>query len=67
MTTGNFKDFAGQISDIGPMYPFVGWEFVLFILGVVFWLAWHIWQIRIENNEYQNDLSKIKNQDLLNR
>jgi hypothetical protein len=26
MTTGNFADWSGNMLDIGPLYPFVGWE-----------------------------------------
>jgi len=65
MSTGSFKDFAGSIIDIGPMYPFVGYEVLLFIAGLLIWLVWHIWQIRLENKEYQEELTYIEQQGLL--
>lgn len=48
MTTGDFQDWAGTIADIGPIYPFVGTELLLVIAGVVFWVAWHIVQLKSE-------------------
>ena len=42
MMTGSFTDWAGSIAEIGPIYPFVGTEWLLVIAGVGFWLAWHI-------------------------
>ena len=48
MTTGSFTDWAGTIADIGPIYPFVGTEFILVLIGVAFWIAWHITQIKSE-------------------
>ena len=67
MNTGSFENFAGEIAQIGPMYPFVGWEFLLFILVVVYWVLWHIRQLRLENKEYQEDLSEIVKQKLLSK
>ena len=48
MTTGSFADWAGTIAEIGPVYPFVGSEAILVIVGVVFWVAWHVVQMRQE-------------------
>ncbi len=37
--------------DIGPMYPFVGAEVALVIVGFFLWLAWHFVQARAETRE----------------
>lgn len=58
MSTGSFENWAGTISEIGPIYPFVGWEFLLFIIGMVFWIVWHIWQAKHENRIYEEEKSK---------
>ena len=55
MKTGSFMDWAGNIADIGPIYPFVGWEPILVIAGLVFWVAWHIVQLRQENKQLQEE------------
>lgn len=49
MMTGSFTDWAGTIADIGPIYPFVGTEWLLVLAGVVFWLAWHVSQLSRES------------------
>ena len=63
MTTGNFENWAGKILDIGPIYPFVGWEFILFILALVFWLGWHAMQFRVESQEFHEGVEKVGNPD----
>lgn len=62
MTTGNFTNWAGDILEIGPIYPFVGWEFAMFILGLVFWLGWHVVQMRIESKEFEEDMMRLGGQ-----
>lgn len=68
MSTGSFENWAGNIAEIGPIYPFVGTEFMLFIAAVVFWLWWHIRQWRGESGEVQeeakqwHDRAKLKEQ-----
>ena len=55
MTTGSFTDWAGSIAEIGPIYPFVGTEFILFLIGIAFWVAWHIVQIKSETARLKED------------
>ncbi len=55
MTTGLIQNWTGNITDIGPMYPFVGSEVFLVIIGVAFWIIWHIWQTKMENEAYRED------------
>ncbi len=59
MTTGDFTDWAGTIADIGPVYPFVGTEFLLVIGGLVFWLAWHISQLKAESAKLKKENDKF--------
>ena len=60
MTTGNFANWVGNIADLGPLYPFVGSEFLLTIIGVVFWVAWHLWQICHEKKTTAENLKKLR-------
>ena len=41
-----------DVASLGAIYPFPGIEWVLAIVGIVIWLAWHAWQIKSENAEY---------------
>lgn len=64
MSTGAFEDWTGTITDIGPIYPFVGSEVLWFILGLVFWIGWHVIQARRESREWQEDLEKFDGKQL---
>jgi hypothetical protein len=56
MSTGNFTDWTGNMLDIGPLYPFVGTEVVMVIIGFVFVIGWFILQARVESRELGEDL-----------
>ncbi len=60
MSTGSFTDWAGTISEIGPIYPFEGTEFVLVIAGLVFWVAWHISQLKAESARLKDEEDQFK-------
>ena len=59
--TGNFGNWDGTITDIGPIYPFVGWEMVMVVILLVFWVAWHITQIRKEYRDFENEIRALCN------
>lgn len=54
MSTG-IENWTGNMLDIGPLYPFVGSEGLLVIVGVVVWIGWHIWQVRFESQSYEQN------------
>ncbi|MGH6915407.1 MAG: hypothetical protein ACREH3_17090 [Geminicoccales bacterium] len=60
MTLEEAGNWSGTITDIGPLYPMVGTEVVLVLIGLVFWIGWHIWQFRMENANYRDDLETLK-------
>lgn len=60
MTTGSFTDWSGNLLDIGPLYPFVGWEVFMVLLGFIFWIGWHILQIRAENRQMEKEASQLR-------
>ncbi len=61
MSTGLVDNWL-NIDTFGPVYPFVGTEMMLAIVGIAFWIGWHIWQIRRENEEFRKDIENIKAQ-----
>ena len=67
MTTGSIENFAGNISEIGPLYPFAGWEMLFVFCGFAFWIGWLVWQFRIENREYKEEVEKNINGEILKR
>ena len=60
MSTGNFENWAGNIADIGPIYPFVGMEWLFVLIGVVYWVVWHVRQIRSENQALADQEQRVK-------
>ena len=42
------ESWGGTITDIGPIYPMVGTEGLLVIIGVVAWIVWHVIQAKRE-------------------
>lgn len=67
MATGNVESWAGTISDIGPIYPFVGAEVLLWIIGMALWIIWHIAQSRMENSQYEEEKRRFGNKDALRK
>ena len=58
MATGPVDNWL-NLDTFGAIYPFVGSEVLLAILGYAFWLIWHFIQIRKENEEFAKDIENI--------
>lgn len=58
MSTG--IDSYGDLGSISTLFPFVGSEVVLVILTLLGWIAFHVWQIRSENQEYREALAELE-------
>lgn len=61
MATGPVDNWL-NLDTFGAIYPFVGSEVLLAILGFAFWLIWHFIQIKRENAEFAKDIENIKSQ-----
>jgi hypothetical protein len=61
MATGAVDNWL-NVDAFGAIYPFVGTEVMLAILGYAFWIIWHIWQIKKENAEFKGDIENINRQ-----
>lgn len=60
MATTEVTSWAVDLSTLGPIYPFVGSEMLWFLLGLAFWIGFHIWQMRAENRTFAEDMSKLR-------
>ncbi len=68
MSTTAVETWAGaDLSQIGPIYPMVGTEMLLFIAGLAFWLLFHIMQGRIEKKEMEADEAAARSPERLQR
>ena len=68
LSTTIVETWAGvDINTLGPIYPMVGSEFILFLIGLVFWLGFHFRQAGIEAKEMAADEAAARNPERLNR
>lgn len=55
-----FNNWDGNITDIGPIYPWVGAEVAMVIVALIFWIGWHVLQIRMENRRYEDQARALR-------
>ena len=68
LSTTIVETWAGvDITTLGPIYPMVGSEFILYIIGLIFWLGFHFRQAGIEAKEMAADEAAAKNPERLKR
>lgn len=63
MSTNGMTSWAVDLKDVGAIYPFQGSEVLMVIIGLVFWIGWHVYQIRQENAEIEADEKADKRGD----
>jgi hypothetical protein len=66
MTTG-IGSWNVDLLTIGPMYPFPGLEWLWLVIGVAFWIIWHVVQGRMESRNYADDLRTLRENDNMSR
>ena len=67
MRTGLVDNWDGNLFDLGPIYPFVGWEVPMVIVCVIFWIVWHYLQMHMENSTLEEQARQLrKSSDLQN-
>lgn len=54
MATNGIESWAVDLKDVSAIYPFQGTEVLLVIVGVVFWIGWHVMQARVEARELED-------------
>lgn len=57
MSTNGLESWAVDLKDIGAIYPFQGSEVLMVVLGLIFWIGWHILQTRQESAEIEADMA----------
>ncbi len=51
MSTNGMSSWAVDLKDVSAIYPFQGTEVILVILGLAFWIGFHVLQARVEASE----------------
>ena len=63
MSTNGMESWAVDLKDVGAIYPFQGTEMLLVIVGLAFWIGWHIIQTRQESAEIASDMAADRSGD----
>ena len=63
MSTTPIDSWAVDLADVTFIYPWVGQEGLMALIGIVLWILWHVWQIRNEKREFQNELDNYANKE----
>ena len=50
MSTTGIENWALDLKNVAQIFPFEGSEGILFIIGLVTWIGWHIWYAKWETN-----------------
>ena len=48
------------VKEISTLSPFAGTEVTMTVITIVIWIGFHVWQIKHENNAYDEQTSKLK-------
>ena len=65
---GAVESWSVNPVDVGPLYPWVGSEFFFYIVCVLLWIGWTIWQMKAENKQYAEETAELRRRgDFLNR
>ena len=59
MNTG-ITTWSNNPNEVGALFPFTGFEWLFLLICIVGWIIWHIWQIKFENNTYDEQTSKLQ-------
>ena len=62
--TNTIESWAGNPLELGPLYPWLGSEVVLFLVSLVLWLCWMVWHIKTEGYAYSQEAKMLKQHDV---
>ena len=65
MRTGLIDSWASNPSDVGPMYPFVGFEIPLLVICITLWIGYTVWQMKFEASTYSDECDVLNEGDQL--
>lgn len=59
MKTGLIESWANDPTQVGPLYPFPGFEVLMFVIVCTIFLTYIIWGMHHEEKEIANTLKKL--------
>lgn len=62
MSTNGLESWAVDLAEIGAVYPFIGWEKLMVLLGVIFWIGWHRIQY-VRESAHLDEAARVLDKD----
>lgn len=59
MQTGLIENWTGNPLAIGPMYPFVGMEILLYVVCFAVSIVYTVWQLKFEADTYRREAQAL--------
>ncbi len=56
MSTTPIDSWAVDLADVTFIYPGVGTEVAMTVFAVILWLGWHVWQVKLENETFEQEI-----------
>ena len=66
MSTIGYQNWAVDLAEVSAIYPFQGYEVLMTVVGVIFWLGWHWLQFRNENEELKKSSKSVTDPKTIN-
>ena len=57
MSTTGISSWAVDLAEVGAVYPFQGLEFIMLLIGLIFWIWWHVWSIKAEKARHEDRIA----------
>ncbi len=67
MSTTPIDTWAVDLADVTYIYPGVGFEVAMTVGAVILWLGWHVWQVKHENQTYEEEAEKYGTEEHLKK
>ena len=67
MKTSMVESWTGNPAEMGPLYPFVGYKVPFFLLCVLLWVGYTVWQMKFERRSYEDEEEALAQADNLSR
>ena len=64
-STGPIESWNVNPNDVGPLYPFAGWELTMFLLCLCSCVGFMVWKFVTEHRDYDKKSAKLRNSNEL--
>ena len=62
-STGPIESWNINPTEVGPIYPFAGWEILMFAAAVAFGIVFMVWKFKTENAKYAAKAQQLRESD----